>query len=70
MKKWSDYLTTRTHIANKLGLTTRAVDYWAVSNKVPEWHFEKLETVLASLGHQLTPIEMRKLNEQASHSKI
>lgn len=64
MKKWSDYLTSSKVIAQELGLSKRAVEYWIEYNKVPEWHFKKLSEILKpSLGHELTTIEMRELND-------
>ena len=65
MKKWSDYLTSPKVISKKLGISRRAIEYWIVRNKVPEWHFEKLSEILKpSLGHELTTIEMRGLNDK------
>jgi hypothetical protein len=64
MKKWSDYLTSPKVISEELGISKRTVDYWISLNKVPEWHFKRLSKVLeVSLGHKLTTIQMRELNE-------
>ena len=61
--KWSHYLTCVKFIANKLGLTTRAILHWKQENHVPEWHFEALQPVLVSLGHEIRLTEMRELND-------
>ncbi len=62
-KKWSDYLTDPAEIARQVNRSNRAVWYWIEQNKVPERLFSRLQPVLEKLGHKLTTIEMRGLND-------
>lgn len=60
---WSKYLKHQTFISNRMGIKIDTVKRWSVMNYVPPPRFEELQHVLASLGHTLTPIEMRELND-------
>lgn len=61
---WNEYLKHPTFIANRMGINSvETVKKWVKLNHVPPPRFEELQKVLTLLGHDLTPIEMRKLND-------
>ena len=61
--KWNYYLKHPTFIANRMGIKIETVKKWSQLNYVPPPRFDELQHVLASLGHELTPKEMRELND-------
>ena len=67
--KWNYYLKHPTFIANRMGIKIETVKKWSQLNYVPPPRFEVLQEVLASLGHELTPTQMRELND-GTHNKI
>jgi len=60
---WKTYLYHSQDIAIALDCAVSTVETWKSLNHVPATRFKRLEPVLASLGHKLTPVEMRELNE-------
>jgi hypothetical protein len=60
---WNKYLKHQVFISNRMGIKLETDKRWSSMNYVPAPRFDELQRVLASLGHQLTPIEMRELNE-------
>lgn len=65
--KWNYYLKHPTFIANRMDIKIETVKRWSQLNHVPPPRFESLQDVLASLGYELTTIEMRGLNEQKTY---
>ena len=64
MNNWKQYLYHSQDIAIALDCAVSTVETWKANNHVPATRFESLVPVLAKLGHKLTTIEMRKLNER------
>lgn len=60
---WNKYLKHQTFISNRMGIKVDTVKRWSVMNYVPPPRFEELQRALASLGHILTPTEMKHLND-------
>lgn len=60
---WKNYLYHSQDIATELNCSVSTVEHWKEKNYVPATRFKSLVPVLAELGHKLTTIEMRKLNE-------
>lgn len=61
--KWNYYLKHPTFIANRMGIKVETVKRWSQLNYVPPPRFELLQEVMASLGHEISIIEMRGLND-------
>lgn len=62
--EWSYYLTDKSEIARQLRVSRQTIYNWVKLNRVNPQLFLRLQSVLASLGHELTPTEMRKLNDK------
>ena len=60
---WKNYLFHSQDIAIALNCSVSTVEHWKAKNHVPATRFKSLIPVLAELGHKLTTIEMRELNE-------
>ncbi len=62
---WNEYLKNSVFISNRLGLAShKVVRNWITRQRVPPKYFKELSVVLSDIGHELTPIEMRELNDK------
>jgi hypothetical protein len=62
---WKKYLRHAKAIAKAMNLSVATINKWKSSNRVPASRFKALQEVLIGLGHELTPVEMGKLNNKA-----
>ena len=60
---WKKYLKRKQFIADRLNVTIFTVIRWDKLNSVPDIYFSKLQSALSELGYELTPVEMRELND-------
>ena len=60
---WKKYLKRKQFLAERINVTVFTVIRWDKLNNVPDIYFSKLQSALSELGYELTPTEMRKLNE-------
>ena len=60
---WNKYLRKTKTISEKTGINYRTIRSWIFNKSVPSEHFEQLQPVLEKLGHKLTTVEMRELND-------
>ena len=64
---WNEHLKHSVFISNRLGLEShKIVRNWITRQKVPPKYFKELSIILKDIGHELSPTEMKELNE---HSK-
>jgi len=61
---WKTYLYHSQDIAKELDCAVSTIETWKSNNHVPATRFASLEPVLEKLGHKLTTIEMRELNDK------
>jgi hypothetical protein len=61
---WKKYLKRKQFLAERINVTVFTVIRWDKLNNVPDIYFSKLQSALSELGYELTPTEMRKLNER------
>ena len=66
---WKIYLYNSQDIAIALNCAVSTVETWKAKNEVPAVRFKQLVPVLAELGYELTPTQMRALND-GTHNKI
>jgi hypothetical protein len=66
---WNEHLKNSVFISNRLGLTShKVVRNWITRQRVPPKYFKELSVILEDIGQELTPAQMRELNEHNNHN--
>lgn len=65
---WNEYLKHSVFISNRLHLTSyKIVRNWITRKRVPPKYFKELSIILKDIGYELTPIQMRELNDTSNN---